>query len=307
MSGTADDALLQIGGSTTEAVAGVLRIFCPEDGQIVDGLVAAVPPGTHPMEGIPTPSVATGVSYVDGVTGGNVFVMTIRGARRLAASMMGAELPDDDAELTDLDLSAMGEAMNQMMSSAAMATSKVLGKEVEIAPPEIHRLTDATAAVEAFDTTPHAITAQFSVLGEPCRLVQFIPNAFIVRMNRALSELATEYASEYQDGPLSPLVQDMPLRVWAELGRVRMPLSSLVGLPVGAVVELDREVEDPIDLFVDDLRFATGRLLVTDENEWAVRIESVHGVRGAGGPPEPPRLACPSPSIHPSPTTTEGD
>jgi flagellar motor switch protein FliN/FliY len=280
-------------------VTGVLEMLCPEEGQITQGHVAAVPSGSHPMEGIPVPAVASGVSYVDGVTGGNVFVMTIKGARRLAASMMGAELPDDDAELTELDLSAMGEAMNQMMSSAAMATSKVLGKEVEIAPPEIHQLTDASVAVEAFDTTPQAITAQFSVLGEPCRLVQFIPNAFIVRMNRALSELTTEYTSEYQDGPLSPLEQDVPLRVWAELGRVRMPLSSLVGLPASAVVELDREVEDPIDLYVDDLRFATGRLLVTDEQEWAVRIEAVHGVPG--------RPALASPSIPSPSTTTEGD
>jgi len=307
-----DDALLQIGESTAEAVAGVLRIFCPDEGQMVSGLVAAVPPGTHPMEGIPTPSVATGVSYVDGVTGGNVFVMTTKGARRLAASMMGAELPDDDAELSELDLSAMGEAMNQMMSSAAMATSKVLGKEVEIAPPEIHQLTDPAQAVAAFDATPHAITAQFSVLGEPCRLVQFIPNAFIVRMNRALSELTTEYASEYVDGPLSPLVTDVPLRVWAELGRVRMPLSRLVGLPVSAVVELDREVEEPIDLYVDDLCFASGRLLVTDEDEWAVRIETVHGVRGGpgGAAAAPAQLASSTPaSPHPTTptTTTEGD
>lgn len=273
-----DDALLQIGESTAEAVSGVLQVFCPEDGQITAGLVAAVPPGTHPMEGIPVPCVATGVSYVDGVTGGNVFVMTIKGARRLAASMMGEPLPEDDAELSELELSAMGEAMNQMMSAAAMATSKVLGKEVEIAPPEIDRFGDAAEAVARYDATPHAITAQFSILGEPCRLVQFIPNAFVVRMNRALSELTTEYANEHADAPLSRFVRDVPLRLWAELGRVRMPLAQLVGLPVGAVVELDREVEQPIDLYVDDMRFATGRLLVTDEAEWAVRIESVHGL-----------------------------
>jgi flagellar motor switch protein FliN/FliY len=305
MSRSVDDALLQIGESTAEAVAGVLRVFCPEDGQIVTGLVAAVPPGTHPMEGIPGPAVATGVSYVDGVTGGNVFVMTIKGARRLAASMMGAELPEDDAELTELDLSAIGEAMNQMMSSAAMATSKVLGKEVEIAPPELTQLADDAAAIEAFDPTPYAITAQFSVLGEPCRLVQFIPNAFIVRMNRALSEMTTEYASEYVDGPLSRLVHDVPLRVWAELGRVRMPLHQLVGLPVSAVVELDREVDAPIDLYVDDLRFASGRLLVTDEQEWAVRIETVHGVRGDAQAPV--QLVSSSSSIPTPSTTTEGD
>jgi flagellar motor switch protein FliN/FliY len=284
---------MQIGESTAEAVAGVLKIFCPEDGQIVTGLVASVPPGTHPMEGIPTPSVATGVAYVDGVTGGNVFVMTIKGARRLAASMMAEPLPEDDGELTELDLSAMGEAMNQMMSAAAMATSKVLDKEVEIAPPEINQFTEAAQAVAVYDPTPHAITAQFSILGEPCRLVQFIPNAFIVRMNRALSELTTEYA-EHTDSPLSRSVRTVPLRLWAELGRVRMPLSRLVGLPVGAVVELDREVEEPIDLYVDDMRFATGRLLVTEESEWAVRIETVHGI------------AVSNPVQIPS-TTTQGD
>ena len=95
-----DDALLQIGESTAEAVSGVLKIFCPEEGQLTQGLVAAVPPGTHPMEGIPVPAVATGVSYVDGVTGGNVFVMTVKGARRLAASMMGESLPAARAWLT---------------------------------------------------------------------------------------------------------------------------------------------------------------------------------------------------------------
>lgn len=298
----AGDALMQIGESTAEAVMGVLQVFCPEEGQVTQGLVAAVPPGVHPMEGVPVPAVATGVSFVDGVHGGNVFVMTVKGARRLAASMMGAELPEDDAELTELDLSAMGEAMNQMMSAAAMATSKVLGKEVEIAPPEVQQFTDPAQATAAYDPTPHAVTAQFSILGEPCRLVLFIPNAFIVRMNRALSEMTTEYA-EYEQGPLSPLVRDVPLRLWAELGRVRMPLQALVGLPVGAVVELDHEVDDPIDLYVNDMLFATGRLLVTDDSEWAVRIETVHGV------PDNPRHPSPdSQSLTAGPTTTtQGD
>jgi flagellar motor switch protein FliN/FliY len=124
-------------------------------------------------------------------------------------------------------------------------------------------------------------------------------------MNRALSEMTTEYASEYVDGPLSRLVHDVPLRVWAELGRVRMPLHQLVGLPVSAVVELDREVDAPIDLYVDDLRFASGRLLVTDEQEWAVRIETVHGVRGDAQAPV--QLVSSSSSIPTPSTTTEGD
>lgn len=276
----ADDALLQIGESTAEAVIGLLRALCDPE-QVPDALVAVVPPGTHPMEGLAGPAVATSVSYVDGVTGGNVFVMTVPGARRLAAAMKGDALPDADAggELTELELSAVGEATNQMMSAAAAATGVVLGTDVEIAPPETRSFAAGEVLLDAFESGQHVVTAQLSVLGEPCRLVQLVPNAFIVRMTRALSELTTEYAPGAAGGaPLSRSVRSVPLRLWAELGRVRMPLSRLVGLPAGAVVELDREVEEPIDLYVDDMRFATGRLLVTDEQEWAVRIEHVHAL-----------------------------
>jgi flagellar motor switch protein FliN len=302
VSASPEQSLMQIGESTAEAVMGVLQIFCPEPGQITKGLVASVPNGTHPMEGIPVPSVASSVSFVDGVTGGNVFVMPLKGARRLAAAMMGEALPEDDeGELTELDESAVGEAMNQMMSAAAMAATKVLGKEVEISIPEIQKFDDAKQALSAYDTTPYAVTAQFSILGEPCRLCLFIPNAFIVRMNRALSEMTTEYTSDYTDGPLSTLVRDVPLRLWAELGRVRMPLARLVGLPPGAVVELDHEVDDPIDLYVDDMCFAQGRLVVTDDSEWAVRIEKVHGLPdNASHPSTTPQSLTAGP-------TTQGD
>ena len=53
----------------------------------------AVLDGDHrSLDGLPFPAVATSVSYVDGVTGGNLFVMTVEGAKRLAAAM-GAVTP----------------------------------------------------------------------------------------------------------------------------------------------------------------------------------------------------------------------
>ena len=43
-----------------------------------------------------------------------------------------------------------------------------------------------------------------------------------------------------------------------------MPSAEVVGLPPGAVVELDRQADEPIDLYVNGRRFATGRLVVVD-------------------------------------------
>jgi flagellar motor switch protein FliN len=283
-----DDPLIRLGTSTSEAIAGVLEMFAP--GKVVAGDVTVVTGDKNPMESIPVPAVATSVSYVDGVTGANVFVMTLDGARKLAAAMMGMEQPEDpDApELSELELSAVSEAMNQMMASAAIAVSSVLGTEVEIGTPETKMFTEAAEALDAYPHTPHAVRASFSVCGEPCRLVQLVPNAFVVRMTAALDELGAEVpgaeaaaagvaatGNGTSAGPGTPSLAGIPVRVWAELGRAQMPSAQVVGLPSGAVVELNRSADEPIDLYVNGRRFATGRLMVVDGTDWAVRIETV--------------------------------
>jgi flagellar motor switch protein FliN len=282
---TTDSALVKLGQSTVEAISGVLEMFAP--GQITPGEVTVVAPDRHPLQGVPVPAVATMVSYVDGVTGGNLFVMTVEGARRLAAAMMGME-PDETAgaqELSELELSAVAEAMNQMMASAAGATSAVLGTEVEIGVPETRTFMAAEDAIAAYARTPHATRGAVSVCGEPCRLVQLVPNAFVVRMTRALDEISAEVPVSDADrkpgrgaaGSGTPSLAGIPVRVWAELGRAQMPSAQVVGLPTGAVVELDRQADEPIDLYVNGRRFATGRLVVADGADWAVRIEHVLG------------------------------
>ena len=281
-----DDALIRLGQSTSEAIAGVLEMFAP--GKVVPGEVTVAPSDKHPMESVPMPAVATSVAYVDGVTGGNVFVMTLDGARKLAAAMMGIEQPEDpDApELSELELSAVSEAMNQMMASAAIAISSVLGTDVEIGTPEPKFFTEPAAAVDAYAPTPHAVRANFTVCGEPCRLVQLVPNAFVVRMTTALDELGSEMAPPSEPaspgavgapGATSgrPSLAGIPVRVWAELGRTRMPSAQVVGMPSGSVVELNQAADEPIDLYVNGTLFATGRLMVVDGTDWAVRIETV--------------------------------
>jgi hypothetical protein len=67
------------------------------------------------------------------------------------------------------------------------------------------------------------------------------------------------------------------------------------------VLELDRKADDPVDLYVNGLRFASGRLVLTDEGEWALRLEEVAGrtepaaavaaADGDGGDAHPPAVA----------------
>jgi flagellar motor switch protein FliN/FliY len=268
---TAEQALLRLGASTADAIKGVLETF--EPGAVVLGRVDVVPEGVSPFENAPMPAVAADVSYVDGVTGGNVLVIGVDGARRLAAVMMGGSADDAEAdgELTELELSAVGEATNQMMSAAAIATSEVLGEEVEIAPPVVKHIADASEAASVTEHSGQATAVHFTVCGAPCLLVQLVPHAFIVRMTRAFDEITESYES----APMSESLRAVSVRVWAELGRAKMPSGRVVALPSGGVVELDRDVEAPIDLYADGMRFATGRLLVTEDGGIAVRIEAL--------------------------------
>jgi flagellar motor switch protein FliN/FliY len=269
---SAEEPLVRLGRSTAEAISGVLEMFAP--GKIVAGEVSVA---SNPLDALATPAVAASVSYVDGVTGGNVFVMTLDGARLLAAAMMGLDAPEnpDAPELSELELSAVSEAMNQMMASAAIATSSVLGTEVQIGTPETRTFTDAGEARDAYPSTPHAVRAAFTVCGEPCQLIQLVPNAFVVRMTAALDEVGADMGEPDEAAAARPSLAGIPVRVWAELGRAQMPSADVVGMPPGAVVELNRGADEPIDLYVNGRRFATGRLMVVDGTDWAVRIETV--------------------------------
>ena len=282
---SADDALGRLGHSSSEACLGVLEMFAP--GNVSVGETTTTGDAKLAFAGTPVPAVAMSVSYVDGVTGGNVFLITIDGARRLAASMMGMDEPEDpDApELSELELSAVSEAMNQMMASAAAATSVVLGTEVHISTPETQTFGFADSIADAYPNTPHAVRTAMSVCGEPARLVQLVPNAFIVRMASALDDMGSEVLTPHGSAPptpgptagehAAPSLAGIPVRVWAELGRMRMSSAQFVGLPAGAVVELDKQADDAIDLYVNGAQFATGRLVVVDGTDWAVRIERI--------------------------------
>ena len=103
----ASDALIRLAESTADAVVGVLAQFVPDE--VSRGEPHVVAPGADPFAGAATPSVACNVSYVDGVTGGNVFVAPLSAARKLAAAMgVDPETGELDTQLGEIELGCHG-------------------------------------------------------------------------------------------------------------------------------------------------------------------------------------------------------
>lgn len=74
-------------------------------------------------------------------------------------------------------------------------------------------------------------------------------------------------------------LEDVSLTVTARLGQVSMPISEILKLGPGAVVELDREVGQPVDLAVQNTVFARGEVVVVDDH-FAIRIKELLSPRG---------------------------
>ncbi len=80
------------------------------------------------------------IHYVKGVEGNNVLILKERDVKVMTDLMMmgdGTNIPD---ELTELHLSAVSEAMNQMMGTAATSLSQFLEREIDISPPEVNSI-----------------------------------------------------------------------------------------------------------------------------------------------------------------------
>lgn len=83
------------------------------------------------------PFVLVKVEYIEGLKGLNLLILDSKDAAIIADLMMGGsgENLDESKELDEIHLSAVGEAMNQMMGSSATSISNIIDKVVNISPP----------------------------------------------------------------------------------------------------------------------------------------------------------------------------
>ncbi|MGN0170137.1 MAG: flagellar motor switch phosphatase FliY [Lachnospiraceae bacterium] len=81
------------------------------------------------------PCVFIRIAYTVGLDGSNILVLKEDDVKVITDLMMGGDGTNTDGELTELHLSAISEAMNQMMGSSATSLSSMLNKMIDISPP----------------------------------------------------------------------------------------------------------------------------------------------------------------------------
>ena len=96
-------------------------------------------------EGFETPNIVLDIQYVAGIIGRNILIVKISDGLVISNLMMGGDgtIPDNH-ELSEIEISAVSEAMNQMIGSAATSMATMFGRKVDISPPTSRVVEDGT-------------------------------------------------------------------------------------------------------------------------------------------------------------------
>ncbi len=133
------DALGEIGNITFGSAATALSTLLGKKVDITTPRVSVIRREDLERE-FPKPHVAVHVHYVDGFQGINSLVIKTTDAQVIADLMLGGEGEIRDDLLNEIHISAVQEAMNQMMGSSATSMSTIFNRFVNISPPGINIL-----------------------------------------------------------------------------------------------------------------------------------------------------------------------
>ncbi|WP_039042002.1 flagellar motor switch phosphatase FliY [Sporosarcina sp. ZBG7A] len=133
------DALGEIGNISFGSSATALSSLLGQKVEITTPAISVIDRNDLETEFV-HPYVAVGVEYTVGLSGTNLLVIKQSDAAIIADLMLGGDGLSPDEDLGEIHLSAVQEAMNQMMGSAATSMSTVFNKKVDISPPTIELL-----------------------------------------------------------------------------------------------------------------------------------------------------------------------
>ncbi|SCL83081.1 flagellar motor switch phosphatase FliY [Sporanaerobacter sp. PP17-6a] len=300
------------------------------------------------------PFVAIDVKYKTGLEGSNVLILKTDDVKIITDLMLGKETFDLNRELTEMDLSAVSEAMNQMMGTACTSLSEMFSRKIDIEPPKSTEITfeKAKDELDVLKNADSIVKISFKMtVGDiiNSNIMQLIPVRFAKELVSKLmgqdsqveseeevvsanstddSSLSYEYEKEddldkmfdskvkkeerkeekkekhlhenknietdksvivkkpkFEAFDVEPkkenlhnesidLVGDIPVEITAELGRTAKKIKEILEYGVGTIVELDKLVGEPLDVYANGKFIAKGEVVVIDDN-FGIRITDI--------------------------------
>ncbi|HAU32331.1 MAG: CheC, inhibitor of MCP methylation [Desulfotomaculum sp. 46_296] len=264
-----------------------------------------------------TPCLAVDIEFIEGLSGFNVLVLKQSDAAIMTDLMMGGEgkktLPEGEL-MSEMEISAAAEAMNQMIGTAATSMSGLFGFAVNISPPRTEFLKENSFSAVLSHCQDNIVAIFFRLTIGDILDTEFVQVMEVNTAKKQASILYKKYNQEYtqeeeglseqeeedlqedqqeelfilteemkkavpdstKDGikQKMDLILDIPLRVTVLLGTAKRPIKDVLSITPGSIVELASLVDEPVEILVNETLVAKGEVVVVDEN-FGVRITNI--------------------------------
>jgi flagellar motor switch protein FliN/FliY len=223
------------------------------------------------------------VEFDGALTGDSWLVLDSEDAKSIVRIMtQGMGVSEEDL-LGELGMSALSEAMNQLMAGAATALSDGLGDRIDISPP---RISD-TPETQELDSDVIVVTYEGEIAGQASSKVVWQIDRDLAHTlgTRWLAATAEPEPAAAPASPASPaqtaqspapssapapagvgegVINSVELDVAVELGNVAMTIGDLLHMGEGSVVTLTQTVGDNVVLLANGTPVASGEVVVVD-------------------------------------------
>lgn len=243
------DALGEIGNIAMGTAATTLSMLLGQEVRITTPKVE-VTTEEKLRNDYPYPYVLLEISYIQGLKGTNLLVVQEKDGILISELMMGgSEMPQDVEKLDEMRLSAVGEAMNQMIGSSATAIATVFDQRIQISPPDVHYIDLAKSELAAVNGDQPLVQVSFDMrIGDlaDTEIMQILPLDFAKEMVVTLmGSLVEDSANSTPAEKSDPQDQLMPKAPSAGPERAAASPSSPTGILKPKPAVSDQAVVQP--------------------------------------------------------------
>lgn len=212
LSAIEQDALGEIGNISFGSSATTLATLLNQKVDITTPEISIVKRNELEKE-FPHPHVGVEVQYTEGFEGDNLFVLKSSDAAIIADLMLGGDGSTSEPELNEIHMSAVQEAMNQMMGTAATSMSTMFSKRIDISPPQTVMLEVGTEESDKYiPSDDFIIKVSFQLkIGTliDSKIMHLLPPSFAKAM---VDELLNGPVIEEEKTASEPVVKESPVQ-----------------------------------------------------------------------------------------------
>jgi flagellar motor switch protein FliN/FliY len=287
----------------TEAAVSAARASLPEF--VTVGSATMLPRGADPFTGGEYPTLVAATRWVNVAPGG----VLIGGQPEVMSTVLGFDLPavpepvsaenrkpDDPPapKWADLVTEAARPVVTTVTQAIATSVAGLAGLPPECSPTQVSMNNNEAQLRAEVGSVSDAVVVLLSAEDQDVRLVVVVPGIFVARMHAKdanggapapVEEIDDEDSPDagpkvrpqFDPGVLDGALASVPMDLSIELGRARVPLSHVLHLHEGEVLELQEGIDAPVELVAGSTAVARGDLEVSEAGNIVLHVTSIPG------------------------------